>query len=357
MKIEYLITTSEQYKHFDILVMEEEMEKAIYDIPGKDKFILTISRKSNDEVSARILSKFNNDVMSNYDLILLTNEFSEYFLNRLYPLIIELELKLRKLLKLVSSINTIENINDEKKILKRLEEESLSRLFEFLFTDIDFNNQIRGLFKNNEELKDYKVSKERYKKIIDEIDEKTPWNQLLGNRASSLRDNYISIYEVRNEIAHAHQIDSFKFDKYSSLLKKTISELNDTIHFFEISKEKDLQNYNFNLSKAMISYYEFVSLIDTSKLFNNLEVFGSFFESLNKQSLPAYEALAVFGKYVNTFVENLGINNITNNILNEPYYKNLAELSNKASEAIKMTLETQSINLNEVGNSEDESED
>ena len=343
MKNEYLISTKEQLDYFSSIEFDGEgVIKLISKVPDKDKHILIVKRKGNNEISARMLSNIHEVIKSNHDLILLTNESSEYYLNKLYPYVIVLELKLRKLLRLVSALNDAHNIAEMNDNINKLEEITLSKLFVYLFTDINFNNSVKNIFKNEIELKKYNVSKKRFIEIVEGLDENTPWTQLLGNHVPSLIDKYIQVYEVRNKIAHAHNIDYKSFTKFQNLLKNVISELDDTIRSYETTQENIEVNSNEILSKTLANFIEFSKNIEIANITKGLGVLGAAMASYNIKMAPLGNALI----------------NLNNNVrdISEPFRMALMAAEDGDSSLLQ-TLNDFGFNVSELASSEIEEED
>lgn len=316
MKLEYLISTKEQLDYFEAKDFEVVgIEKEIKKVSDSDKYILVVSRRSNDESSAKELSKLHSDIMSSQELISLTNESSEYYLNRLYPIVIELELKLRKLLRLVSAINNIQNNDEMTSNIKDIEGITLSKLFEYLFTDVDFNKSVKSLLQNKE-LKDFKFSKKRYKEIVDALEENTPWNQLLGKRVPSLFENYIEVYKTRNEIAHAHQIDLATFTRHNKILETVIAELDSTILFYETTQERVNVDFNTIMFKTLTNYFEFSKSVEMSNISQSLLNLSLAAGKYSFNNTPLNNSLIETGKYINDILEPIRILSRNTDFLN-----------------------------------------
>lgn len=95
---------------------------------------VTFSVPNKNEDSAKKLSEIHNMIMQ-YAPLVLSCESSEYYNRILFPLINELERKLRKLLYLAASIS--DNTN-AKESIKQLEEKDFGEIFDLLFIDQNF---------------------------------------------------------------------------------------------------------------------------------------------------------------------------------------------------------------------------
>lgn len=284
MKIEILIKNDDQLKYANE-IMFEDIDKTIVQIPNKKMYIFTLQKQNEDESTAKLLSKVYEEMLKHHEFQILSNESSEYFLNKLFPLVINFELKLRKLLNLASNIDNEEKLLKVKDYIKDVEKMSLGQLLEFLFTDIEFNKNIKKVFNsNNPTAITRNITKDRYIQHISGYVEETPWSQLFGNRVNILVEKYIDIIDARNDVAHAHQFNAAKFNKIKTLFKNTLKQLDDEIEFLETKKKSDIlvENFNFTFKNLYNSYFEFNQIILKSELldyFNNivngLEEFGT----------------------------------------------------------------------------------
>ncbi|MHC1734515.1 MAG: hypothetical protein AB9921_02450 [Erysipelotrichaceae bacterium] len=247
MKLEYLLN-QEQYIEFGDSKLKIAHE--LYEIPGKNAYILSFSIPRDDEKSARTLSHIHKIVQEKIHGIVLTNGSSEYFVKTLFPHINEFETKLRKLLYLASALNK-DNTVKGKENIKDLEKQELGTLFDLLFTDLEFNNKLRKLlgkeFSGN-------MSKRDVIQFIDRMDEKTLWNELLGSIVPGLSDKPNAIRYARNDIAHAHELDTNTFMDYKKLISGVNSQLDEAIYKFEGQTDgyKLMEDFNAILNSAIL---------------------------------------------------------------------------------------------------------
>lgn len=277
MKLEYLIETEEQLKiakslNFEGLLIE------IKNIPEKQISLMILTHESNGLEAALFMSKVHDEIMQKSDFSILTNGSSQYFLKALFPKVNDLEYKLRKLLHIASSLNNESDMEEGKKYIKKLENETLGRIFDFLFTDSNLNDKFRNVFNDKIEkvYKEVKVSrpltKKNYLKYLEKFEEKTPWQQLLGNRVPTLMNRYLDIELARNDIAHAHNISSTVFSKHKYLFEKVIKELDSAIYDLENSEMKYNEIDSFNeVFKNTYKKYEILTRnLDNEYFFNNI---------------------------------------------------------------------------------------
>lgn len=191
----------------------------ICDIENSSCWIVTYSLSGENEEGAKLLSQVNDYVISHFKPTVLTNESSSYYNRRLFPYINEFERKLRKLLYLKSAIyhgaKKIDNIRD-------LESKDLGQIFELLFTDTEFITTAKK--KVNE--KTWQYTKREIIAALQSIAEDTVWNNLLGKEAVTLlTDNFLSVKNYRNDVMHAHNIDTKVFCD----AKKLFSDINNQL--------------------------------------------------------------------------------------------------------------------------------
>lgn len=261
MKQEYLIETEEQLKLAESFNFDG-VEKVIKTIPGKDISILLFSDERNNFDVAVNLSKVHDEVMLSSSFSILTNGSSQYFLKALFPKVNDMEYKLRKLLHIASSLNLEKDMEEGKKYIKKLESESLGNIFDFLFTDPDLNEKFKNVFndkikvKYNENKLSRVLTKKQYLEHLAKWEEKTPWQQLLGNRVPTLVNRYLDVEKARNDVAHAHNINTSQFNKHEYLFDKVIKELDSAIYDIEKSEMKydEIDSFNKNLANLYTNY-------------------------------------------------------------------------------------------------------
>ena len=209
----------------------EEVEKyapdkaicEIHDIDNSTCWIVTYSLPKENEDCAKVLSRINNYVVDHFKPTVLTNESSAYYNRKLYPHINEFERKLRKLLYLKSAI-----YHGEKKIdnIRDLEAKDLGVIFELLFTDTEFVKSVRA--KVNE--KTWQFTKKEIIEAFQNLSEDTVWNNLLGaGTVTSLSENFLTVKDYRNDVMHAHNIDTETFHEAKKLFADINGQLDSEI--------------------------------------------------------------------------------------------------------------------------------
>lgn len=215
---EYLFVNKENYNEVKTYSFKD-IRKRIISISNSDCWILRLSANGENADNAQKLSSANQEIVSKYSPIILINESSAYFNKRLYPYINEFERRLRKLLYLANTIN-----NDEKSTenISDLEAKDLGTIFEMLFVDLSFMQQI----KENINKKTWLYTKYEILKKIETLEETTIWRTLFGKSPiSELESDFYQIKTYRNSVMHAHNIDYETYISAIKLFKKANKQL------------------------------------------------------------------------------------------------------------------------------------
>lgn len=221
-----------------------------YNLENTEIYITTFSSEKNDEDTAIVLSKLNLHIIKEFKPTVLTNESSEYFNKRLFPLINDFERKLRKLLYLLSAVNSsvvgAENIQN-------LEDLDLGKIFELLFTDIEFNKNAKSIINS----KTWLYTQTEIVKSLKRLSENTLWDNLLGNKKINLLvENFISVKEIRNSVMHAHNISHEDYKAAKKLFDNINTQLDIEIGNIILKDKNEDENsnilpeFNNTLSKA-----------------------------------------------------------------------------------------------------------
>jgi len=276
-------TTLETYKPSNIVV-------EIYGIDKTPLWVFTCYHARSNEKSAEKLSEVHLSVMR-YSPLVLTCESSEYYNKNLFPLINELERKLRKLLYLAASISSNEKAKDS---IKQLEEKDFGEIFDLLFIDTNFISDLKKRI--NADSKSEFNGKSRYSKAevqiyLNSLVENTLWDLILDNKhVPTLKSRFRDVQTYRNNVMHAHNIDKKIFSKARYLLKKINGELNNAINIIvKFNEEKNTEkqlDVNTAISSAMIS----MNLSDISADIKNTNT-TPFFPEISSQLLQISQNL------------------------------------------------------------------
>ena len=201
----------------------------IFGIENTPLWVAAYSLASKNEDSAKKLSEVHTTI-TQYAPLVLSCESSEYYNRILFPLINELERKLRKLLYMAVSISD----NDKaKENIKQLEEKDFGEIFDLLFIDqnfiLDMRKRINADPKSEFNGKS-KYSKEEIKSYLESLVEHTLWDTILGEKdVPTLRSRFRDVQTYRNDVMHAHNISKECFSKARYLFEKINKELESAI--------------------------------------------------------------------------------------------------------------------------------
>lgn len=245
---EYLFT-SDEHRHTVEQYAPESCEKDIYDIDNSDCWIVTYSKEGTNESSAKILSSVHSYIVNNFHPTVLSNECSAYYNKALYPHFNEFERKLRKLLYLKSALS-----RDAKgsALIKDLESKDFGEIFTLLFSDAQFVQGTKALVNN----KTWQFTKDEILAAIEAISENTVWDNLIGKDAVPLlRSDFAKVKPFRNDIMHAHSMETAKYNEAAKLIKEINKQLDAEIGNIIGTKETvqgdSAQDFNAALGDAI----------------------------------------------------------------------------------------------------------
>lgn len=220
---EYLFLSDEHREVIEKYKPPNGIDADVTTIKNTQLWCAAYSLTSMNEDSARKLSEVH-DFIINYSPMTLTCESSEYYNKMLFPLVNEFERKLRKLLYLTSSIS--EN-KTARGIIQNLESRTLGDIFDLLFVDQNFVNNVKMRVNGTGEYK----GKGHYPKLsiqsfISDIEEHTLWDSLFeGDCVSTIKARFSDVYDYRNDVMHAHNIQKKQYGQARYLFDKINKEL------------------------------------------------------------------------------------------------------------------------------------
>lgn len=221
------------------------------------------SADGNDEETAKRLSNIDVYICGHFNVTVIENDSSSYFNNKLYPMVSELERKLRKILYIFSAID---KENESAKNITALEKKDFGQLFTLLFVDDNFMTAAKNMVKSaNRET----FSKAEIMRSLNNIDEKPVWDLLLGNNVvPTLRSRFQDVRSIRNDVMHSHNISWHKFDDARTLLQKIVSEMDSALNDISIAEfiEKKKPTFNQTLTEALKMWDEQLSQIASAIL-------------------------------------------------------------------------------------------
>lgn len=232
---------------------------------GLTKIELSYEYSGNKFRSAKkfgnFLSKFTEFLGKKYfKYSYISNDLSEYFLERLYPKVQNYELKLRKIFILALSpleddqvIKIIkENTNDKVDLSKIHTAESVEKLqigeLHYLIFELNLNpiNNLHEHFENFQARNEVEL-----KKMVKTALPTTIWDKhfssfLKNSESSVLPGTYNQIREYRNNIMHFHTIHYRRYQKIDKLLSSAIQEL-------EVLEQNMLLKWNLESTRGLIN--------------------------------------------------------------------------------------------------------
>ena len=289
---EYLFT-SDEHRHTVEQYAPESCEKDIYDIDNSDCWIVTYSKEGTNESSAKILSSVHSYIVNNFHPTVLSNECSAYYNKALYPHFNEFERKLRKLLYLKSALS-----RDAKgsALIKDLESKDFGEIFTLLFSDAQFVQGTKALVNN----KTWQFTKDEILAAIEAISENTVWDNLIGKDAVPLlRSDFAKVKSFRNDIMHAHSMETAKYNEAAKLIKEINKQLDAEIGNIIGTKETvqgdSAQDFNAALGDAIRNMDEAQSIKNWQEQLNALQ---SSIPTIKSENLTA--ALTAYTKIIDS---------------------------------------------------------
>ena len=220
----------------------------------------SVTKKKED--NAGKLSDVHTTLLQ-YSPLVLTCESSEYYNKMLFPLINELERKLRKLLYIAASISDDGNAKES---INQLEEKDFGEIFDLLFIDLDFINRMKKRI-NADSKSEFngkgKYSKNEIRLYLDSLPEHTLWDIILDKEdVSTLRSRFRDVQTYRNDVMHAHNIDKKQYGKAHYLFDKVNKELGNAIDRLTGTTEDKLASKKPEVNTAISSALTAMSLSD-----------------------------------------------------------------------------------------------
>ncbi|MFP3154800.1 hypothetical protein LQZ18_10345 [Lachnospiraceae bacterium ZAX-1] len=269
-------------------------------------WVAIYSLASKNEDSAKKLSDVHTALME-YSPLVLSCESSEYYNRILFPLINELERKLRKLLYLAASISDSEKAKES---IKQLEEKEFGEIFDLLFIDQNFIFDMKKRI-NAEAKSEYsgrsKYSKSEIKVYVDSLVEHTLWDTILGEQdVPTLRSRFRDVQTYRNDVMHAHNIGKELFGKARYLFDKINKELDTAIDKLTGDSEDRLKEQKTEVNTAISSALAAMDLSVISNVLKGASLSPTVLE-MSSQRSKVLEGLQPLGASVALSEEIKGI--------------------------------------------------
>lgn len=256
MVLKYLINDDDEREKISSF-KPEGVDSTMVSVEEESFWYARYSLEGKDERTARKMSEIDSYVREHFNVIVLQNDCSEYFNNRLYPLMSMFERKLRRMLYVFSGIKK----DDESvKEINKLEEKNLGEIFSLLFIDDGFMSRVKDNVKkrNREEF-----SKAEILKLIEEERESVLWDNLLGKDiVPTLRLHFREIRNSRNDIMHSHDIGYKEYRACRKLLEKINREIDEALNNVSIKEQISKRTVPFGktLAQALNSQDYFAGL-------------------------------------------------------------------------------------------------
>lgn len=265
MKQEYLFNNPNELetiktKQFD------NVNLSFYELPTKNNWIIIYETSTNNENDAKKLSLINSYIHENFSCYTLTNESSSYFNKVLFPQINLFERNLRKLLYVSSALHEDKSLSQN---ITRLEEKDLGALFELLFTDPNYIANARKEINS----KTWKFTKTELVSSFSSLPENTLWDKLLTDTSvPTLRNNFTTIKNYRNDVMHAHNMDFDSFKDAKKYFENVNNELTIELNKLLGNTHQKADNFNETLDIAL---KKFNSATDIENMGNILRSLGT----------------------------------------------------------------------------------
>jgi hypothetical protein len=265
MTNEYLFL-SDEYREVIEAYKPKGITARTSDIENTPLWIASYTVVHRDDYHAKTLSESHAYIMR-YSPTILTCESSEYYNKRLFPLVNEMERKLRKLLYLAASIS---GDKDADKI-KNIEQLSFGELFELLFVSQDF---ILGMKKRINAAKGSEFdgkgmySKAEIRLYLDGLEEHTLWNKILSDKAAqTLINRFRDAQSYRNDVMHARNIERESFRDAYRLFNKINEELSIEIDKIIVQAKEEPEKVKNDVNSSIL---DTLAAMDSEALRNAL---------------------------------------------------------------------------------------
>ena len=277
MNQEYLFLDKDIKDKIDSDFFIEKVVKKFTDFGDDGAFVVTFSISGETEENAEKLSKLNDEIVSNYNPVILTNGSSAYFNKRLYPLYNDFERKLRRIIYITSNYYHVEEAKD---VVADLETYVFGDIYDNIFTDELFVNDVKSVV-NKAGKKNNRFSKTEIVNIINGYSESTIWEKLVGNNNLNIvSENFLKIKNYRNKVMHARSMNHQEFSDAKDLIK-------------QVNQEIDIEMAKY------INKDESLAQIDIAGAIRGLILFAQALKVIKDEAKPILEAMSTMANYYN----------------------------------------------------------
>lgn len=269
MKNRYLFFNAETFEDIDLRDYAREDTK----IPETDVHIYTFAYASidesiNDEFRAKKLDELTQLIAQKYEgkFQVVSSGSSQYFCDKLYPLLAEFETHLRYALYISRAVYNSDNletesfffdVEDQKQRgkMKRCKIENMvfSEIYTSIFTDTSLKSKIQSQYNAH-------LTKAELIKRIEAIPEETIWHKWVGNKYTYVENHFLEIKNYRNDVMHSHLISYACYIEAKKNLQRAIDEIECVIHDKLITNNSEYAKKTnlFDLISGMVKAAEIV---------------------------------------------------------------------------------------------------
>lgn len=247
MKNQYMFFKEQLFDGFDL----SDYKKRNINIPNTDVHIyefecIDSEKNLDDEEKAKKLDQLSKRISDKYaDLYkIVSSESSQYFCEKIYPLIVKIETKLRYALYVSRALFEDGNVDKNsfkigKKIKKEMEETDFGEIYEAVFTDSDLQGKVK-------EINGQKLTKADLIKKVESVEENTLWDQIVGANYNYIVEHFLEIKNYRNDVMHNHLLTYKQYIREQKVLNSAIEE------FDKVINDKLLTNHSSYSNKTNI---------------------------------------------------------------------------------------------------------
>lgn len=228
-----------------------DYKKRNINIPNTDVHIyefecIDSEKNLDDEEKAKKLDQLSKRISDKYaDLYkIVSSESSQYFCEKIYPLIVKIETKLRYALYVSRALFEDGNVDKNsfkigQKIKKEMEETDFGEIYEAVFTDSDLQGKVK-------EINGQKLTKADLIKKVESVEENTLWDQIVGANYNYIVEHFLEIKNYRNDVMHNHLLTYKQYIREQKVLNSAIEE------FDKVINDKLLTNHSSYSNKTNI---------------------------------------------------------------------------------------------------------
>lgn len=199
---------------------EPSLQITYKELKNSDSWIVRYEQKGQTEKTAKQLSEIGYRIVDQFSPIVFTDECSVYFNKRIFPLVNRFERLLRQFLYL-----KVSNCKDKKLIdlISSIEDKDFGAIYSMLFVDSSFQTVAKKKINNLN-------TRTEMIQALEALQENTAWDILVGGSdLSTIKENFNTLKDYRNDAMHAHNISYDRFIKTRKLFEEVNTELEQQI--------------------------------------------------------------------------------------------------------------------------------